>query len=121
MWRKTGGIFAGLVVWIVVVSLINRGLRYEWPAYAAVEKALTYTLAMMAARLGESAISSLVSGWAAARIGGRNSAAIAGLVLLFLFLPEHYMVWHRLPVWYHLTFLISLPVLSVIGGKLARW
>jgi uncharacterized protein (DUF983 family) len=47
-------------------------------------------------------------------------ALIAGVILLILFLPIHYSIWPKFPIWYHLTFLTSLPVLSVAGGRFAR-
>ena len=118
--QKVIGVVAGLIAWIAVVTAINLVLRHGWPAYAAVEKAMTFTLAMMAARLLESAVASLVSGWVAAKIGGRIAALVAGLMLLMMFVPVHYQLWQHFPIWYHLTFLLSLPALSVIGGRLAR-
>lgn len=120
MWRAIGGIIAGVVVWAVVVTILNLGLRYGWPAYGAVEKSMAFTLPMMIARLSESGISSLVSGYAARRIG-RNawSPLIAGAVLLAAFVPVHYAIWSKFPVWYHLTFLSSLVILGVVGGLLA--
>jgi hypothetical protein len=117
---KVVAVVAGLVAWIVLVTAINLGLRHGWPAYAAVEKAMTFTLAMMAARLLESFASSLASGWVAAKIGGRLAALVTGLMLLLMFAPVHYNIWHVFPAWYHLTFLTSLVVLSVAGGRLAR-
>jgi hypothetical protein len=118
--QKIAGVVAGLIAWAVLVTLLNLGLRHGWADYAAVEKAMAFTLPMMAARLAESAASSLVSGWVAARIGGRIAALVAGLMLLLMFVPVHYQLWHVFPIWYHLTFLTSLPVLSVVGGRLAR-
>ncbi len=121
MLRMIGGAVAGVIVWAIVVTLLNLGLRHGWADYAAVEKAMAFTIPMMAARLSESAVSSVVSGWAAAAIGKRKlSATIAGVVLLAIFLPFHYSIWDKFPIWYHLTFLISLPVLSILGGRLAR-
>lgn len=82
---------------------------------------MTFTVTMMAARLGISFIATLAGGYTAAAIGKRQTAAlITGIVLLLLFIPVHYGLWHKFPLWYHLTFLISLPVLSVIGGWFAR-
>jgi hypothetical protein len=121
MLRSIGGIIAGLVVWAVVVTLLNFGLRYGLPGYTAVEKAMNFTVTMMIARLSISAISSLASGWAAAAIANRQLAAtVAGFLLLLVFIPVHYSIWSHFPIWYHLTFLISLPVLSIVGGKFAR-
>ena len=115
--RLIGGTVAGVIVWFVVVTILNLGLRHGWHAYATVEKAMTFTLPMMVARLSESAISSLAGGAAAAAVArDRRAALFAGLVLLLMFLPVHYSLWPRFPVWYHLTFLVSLVALSVAGG-----
>ncbi len=121
MLRLIGGVVAGLIVWVAVVSALNLGLRHGWHDYAAVEKAMTFTIPMMAARLAESAISSLVSGFVAALVDkGGWAPLVSGTILLLLFIPVHYSLWDRFPIWYHLTFLISLPFLSFIGGKLVR-
>jgi hypothetical protein len=119
MLRPVGGTLAGIVTWIVVVTALNFGLRHGWHDYAAVEKAMTFTLPMMAARLAISALSSLASGLVAAVIDKGGWAALAsGAVLLLLFLPVHYWIWDKFPIWYHLTFLTSLPLLSFAGGSL---
>ncbi len=121
MLRLIGGIVAGVVVWAVVVTVLNFGLRYGMPGYAGVEKAMLFTVQMMAARLSISAVSSLASGYAAAAIGRRQmSAIVTGVILLLLFIPVHYSLWHRFPIWYHLTFLTSLLVLSIVGGWFRR-
>jgi len=105
-----------------VVIVLNTALRRLWPEYAAVEKAMAFTLPMMIARLSMSGISSVLSGGIAAVLGRDRlkPALIAGIVLLLFFLPVHYSLWSRFPVWYHLTFLSSLVILSVAGGRLAR-
>lgn len=119
MLRLVGGVIVGLVAWTVIVTLFNFGLRHGWPDYAAVEKAMAFTLPMMAARLSMSAISSLGSGYVAARIErGHRAPLITGICLLLMFVPVHYMLWDSFPVWYHLTFLVSLPLLGWAGGKL---
>ena len=121
MLRVIGGVIAGLIVWAVVVTLLNFGLRYCLTGYAAVEKAMNFTVTMMIGRLSISAISSLVGGYAAAAIGKRQlSAVLSGVILLALFIPVHYSIWSHFQIWYHLTFLTSLPVLSLIGARFAR-
>jgi len=121
MVRILAGAVVGALVWFIVVTLLNLGLRYAWPEYHAVEKTMVFTLPMMIARLSESGISSIVSGIVAALIGRDRlqPAALAGMILLFIFLPVHYMLWHKFPMWYHLTFLVSLVVLSALGGRVA--
>lgn len=120
MLRLIGGVIAGVVTWAVVVTVLNLGLRHGWPAYAAVEKAMLFTVPMMGARLSISGISSLVSGYVASAIGRGQSALIAGVVLLLIFVPFHYTIWSKFPLWYHLTFFVSLPLLSFIGGQASR-
>ena len=121
MLRSILAVVAGLLAWAVGVTVLNLGLHHGWPAYAAVEKAMLFTVPMMAARLSISGVSSLVSGFVAAAVGRSGQAAlIAGVLLLLIFLPIHYTIWSKFPLWYHLTFLASLPLLSVIGGRFSR-
>ena len=119
MLRLIGGVAAGIVAWGIVVTVINLGLRHGWHDYAAVEKAMTFTLPMMITRLSMSAVSSLVGGFLAALVD-RWAPLVAGTILLLLFVPVHYSIWDKFPIWYHLTFLISLPLLSVVGGTFVR-
>jgi hypothetical protein len=123
MLRILAGAVVGAVVWFVVVSILNYGLRFGWHDYAAVEKAMAFTLPMMVARLTESGIASIAGGMAAATIGrDRMRPSLAAGILLFIpFAYWHYVVlWAKFPLWYHLTFLSSLVVLSVVGGHLVR-
>jgi hypothetical protein len=41
-----------------------------------------------------------------------------GLVILALFLPAHIHLWHRFPIWYHLSFLLPLAPLVALGAWL---
>jgi len=122
MLRTILAAIAGIIVWGIVVSLLNLGLRHGWPDYAAVEKAMTFTVPMMAARLAMSGVASLVGGYVASRISRENfnAALAAGVILLAIFAPFHYTIWDKFPIWYHLTFLASLPLLSLLGGRFAR-
>jgi hypothetical protein len=119
MLKLIGGVVAGLVAWIVLVTILNMALRHGWHEYAAVEKSMAFTIPMMVTRLAMSAACSLAAGYAAARLDKR-APLIAGMILLLLFIPVHYSMWDKFPIWYHLTFLISLPVASLVGGKLLR-
>ena len=122
MLRKIGAVVAALVVWTIVVTVLNFGLRYGFPGYAAVEKAMTFTLDMMWARLAISFVATLSAGATTAWIARDRVVwpLITGVVLLAIFIPVHMHIWEHFPLWYHLTFLPSLPILSVLGGRLVR-
>jgi hypothetical protein len=109
-----------LVTWIFVATVLNLPLRASWPHYHEAETAFNFTLTMKLARLALGAVSSLAAGFVAAWIGkGRMRAAtLTGVVLLGLFIPNHYLLLSKFPVWYHLTFLVSLVPLTLLGAAL---
>jgi hypothetical protein len=51
-------------------------------------------------------------------IAGREKAV--GLIMLSLFLPEHNKLWNSFPIWYQLTFLLTLAPLVLLGGWLVQ-
>ena len=122
MWRTIGGMVAGFFAWGLVVTLLNFGLRAAIPGYHAAEATLQFTMAMKAGRLIEAAIASLAAG---ALIGWLTPSPkwapwVVGLVILAMFLPVHVQLWNAFPVWYHLTFLVPLVPLVVLGNQLMR-
>src|SRR5213075_558924 len=113
---------AGLVAWGVIVTLLNLGLRAAIPGYHAAEATLQFTLAMKAGRLTEAALSSLGAGAVVSLIAPSKKWGpwLVGLIILAMFLPVHVSLWSKFPVWYHLSFLVPLVPLTVLGGLLAR-
>jgi len=120
MLRLIAGILTGAVTWLVAVAVLGFLCGMAWPEMAAVRDMTLLTLPMLCTRLSISALSSLAGGYAAALVGRESTRAPlgAGLLLLVLFVPYHLTIWHNFPVWYHLTFFVSLPVLSLLGGML---
>jgi len=114
------GVIGGFVAWFLIATVGNRVLRATWPGYAEVEASMTFTLGMLLARLVLGAFSSLGAGLVVALITNRNGLAIKSLVgvLLVLFIPVHYSLWERFPTWYHLVFLASLVVVTLLGAVL---
>ena len=121
MIRNIGAIIAGLVAWVVIATILDRGMRFFWPEYAAAVPVMVFTLPMMFARLSEGAVTTIASGFVNRLIARTSlwSALIQGAVILLLFLPIHYNLWHNFPVWYHLTFLGYLIPLTVLGAALS--
>ena len=118
MWRTGIAIAAGLAAWVVIVTLLNFGLRAALPGYHAAEATLQFTMAMKAGRLIEAALSSLIAGAIVKLIApsSRWGGWIVVLVLLALFLPVHIQIGNKLPLWYHLTFLVTLAPLVALGA-----
>ena len=121
MVRGTIGVVVGLAVWVGVVTAAGLVMRASWPAYARVADAMTFTLAMMIARLVIGAAATLAMGLAASVVSRRSPVATlaAGVLLLLAFIPQHISLWDKFPLWYHLTFLLSLVPLAYLGGLLS--
>jgi hypothetical protein len=119
-FKTVGAVIAALVTWFFVATVLNLALRASWPHYHEAELAFNFTLAMKLARLVLGATSSLGAGFVAAwiRKGRMKAATLTGIVLLVLFIPGHYRLWSKFPVWYHLTFLVSLLPLILLGAAL---
>ena len=122
MLRSTLAIIVAVVTWFVVATIGNWILRGLLPGYSAVEVSMNFTLSMMIYRLILGLVSSLCAGFVCALIAGRTSVApkIAAGIMVVLFLPVHYMLWTKFPVWYHLFFLLSLAPTMLIGTTLKR-
>ena len=120
MLRTVAAVVVALVAWFVIATIVNLGLRLTWHEYAQVEAAMKFTLAMLLARLVVGTLSSLGAGFVVSWISNSSRGAALSLVglLLVVFVPQHYLLWQRFPVWYHLVFLGSLIVIPLLGAKL---
>ena len=118
MKRKVASVLVGLVAWICVATAVNLALRVSWPHYAAAEKPMTFTFGMQVARLLTGAFASLCAGFVAAVIAKGSGAPVRALavVLLLLFIPVHYALWDKFPIWYHFVFLASLIPVTLLGA-----
>jgi hypothetical protein len=118
MSKKIFGVVAGLAAWMSVVLVLGEIMRRSWPAYASVAAAMTFTLPMMVARLSIGALATVAAGFVTAVVVPRSVTArlMPGVLLLIAFIPQHIMLWNTFPVWYHLTFLLSLVPLAYVGG-----
>ena len=121
-WRIPVGAAINCVVWIALCTILITPVRLMWLDYAAAEPSRNFTLAMMVMRLSISGIASLAGGWLAGLTvrESRVTPLAGGLLMLGMFIPVHLGIWDEYPVWYHITFLTSLPVLAWIGGRWAR-
>ena len=120
MKRSILAFLAGLITWVVVVSVIDRVLRLSLPNYTAAEQTLQFTLGMKWARLLMAIVTSVaagaVTGWMSQ--SNRWVPLIVGGVVFAMFVPVHIAVWSKLPVWYHLTFLLTIIPAVLVGALL---
>lgn len=120
MWRTVAAIITGFVAWIVIVTILNFGLRLWLPGYVHAEPTMLFTLSMKVARLSIAALTSVAAGALVRAVAPANRWApwILGLILLVMFIPEHVHLWQKFPIWYHLTFLVTLAPLVALGAQL---
>src|SRR5437762_12046373 len=104
MKRSIFAVVAGLVVWMVVATLVNFGLRAGIAGYTQAEPTLTFTLGMKVARLILGALASFAAGAALGLIAPSKAAPrwVFGALMLVFFVPVHIQIWAKFPVWYHL-------------------
>jgi len=112
---------AGLLTWIFVVTVINRVLRLSLPNYTAAEQTLQFTLGMKWARLLMAIVTSVVAGAVTDWISrsSRWAPLIVGSVVFAMFVPLHIAIWSKFPVWYHLTFLLTIIPAALVGALLS--
>jgi hypothetical protein len=122
MAKAIAGVVGGLVAWMLIATIGNLATRMAWASYSAVEASMGFTPAMMTARLFLGALSSLGAGWVVAWITNRNGRAISAFVgiLIVVFIPVHYALWQKFPLWYHVVFFVSLAVMTLLGAIFNR-
>lgn len=122
MKRSIFAVVAGLVVWLVVATLLNFGLRAGLAGYTQAEPTMTFTLSMKVARLILGALASLAAGAAAGLIAPSKTGPpwVLGAIILAFFIPAHIQLWAKFPIWYHLVFLGTLVPLVALGAALTR-
>ena len=120
MKRSILASLAGLLTWIVVVTLINRVFRLSLPNYTAAEQTLQFTLGMKWARHLMAIETSLVAGAVTRWISpsSRWAPLIVGSVVLAMFAPWHIANWSKFPAWYHLTCLLTISPAVLVGALL---
>jgi hypothetical protein len=120
MLRSVCAVLVSVIAWFLVATVGNLLVRILVPGYTEVEVAMSFTLPMLICRLGIGLISSLCAGILCATVARSNGLAVkvfAGLMVI-LFLPVHYNLWPKFPVWYHIFFLGTLAPAILLGALL---
>jgi hypothetical protein len=116
--RTLVAIVGGLFVWFLVAIAGNAGLRFLLAGYSSVETSMQFTLGMMIARLLLGALASVGAGYATSWISkkGLFATLVVGALLTAMFVPVHYGLWDKFPIWYHIVFLTSIVPMTVLGA-----
>ena len=122
MVRSVLAVITGFVTWMVVATLGNFLIRALLPGYVAAEPSMSFTLVMMLARLALGVVSSILAGFATAAVARDKMRAvyICAALLVLCFLPIHYQLWSKFPLWYHTFFLITLAPLMLLSALVQR-
>jgi hypothetical protein len=120
MIKAIMGVVVGFLIWFMAATLGNMLVRVLIPNYVAAEAAMAFTLPMLLARLAVGGLSSIAAGFAFSYIAARSRKAVyvLALILVLFFLPVHYALLARFPIWYHVAFLGTLAPLIIAGGAL---
>lgn len=120
MLKATIGVLVGFVIWFVAATLGNFPVRALIPTYVAAEAVMAFTLPMLLARLTVGFFSSLVAGFACSYVARQSRKAIyvLSVIMVVFFLPVHYNLLAKFPIWYHVAFLGTLAPLIILGGTL---
>lgn len=117
MIKITINIVLGLIVWLLSAAIGNQALRASILGYAEVESTMAFTLTMLWLRLLIGLFASLLAGGIT---GYASPAARSGLTLgstfLILFGANHYVLWDKFPIWFHMVFLLSLIPATFLGS-----
>lgn len=118
--RTILSIIAGFIVWSVIWVTADAVLRTAWTSYDESIKGMTFNSVMLIIPLVLSVTASIISGYVTAVTARENtrSTLILGIVLFIVGLLVQISVWDKIPLWYHLAFLILLIPATVFGGKL---
>lgn len=124
MVRRIGAVLAGVLVFAVLATAINRIVLAAWPDYAAAFPSQDFTTEMLLARLATALASLFGAGFAAARIarGDRLAVVIAAGALLALGGAIHLTepTWSTFPLWYHIAFIGMIAPCVLIAGRWGR-
>ena len=130
MVRIVLGVIAGFFAWMLAWVGSEKILSAIWPEVgthqrafqAAIENGGPFTAdtGVLLTHIVLGSIVSVMSGFLAALIAGKNQRApvFLGFLLLAVGVLKAVMSWPYVPIWYHLVFTALLLPMAIMGGKL---
>ena len=116
------GVVAGYVVWTAIWLGGNATLFSAAAEQSAAGEPVT-AIGTLAGVLLLSIVCSLVAGMVAGWLGKQNGAQavlITGVLLVLTGIGVQASVWSLMPVWYHLSFLLLILPVAMLGARLIK-
>ncbi len=132
MIRIILGIIVGFVAWTILWLGSDYVFGMLLPWYHAQNDAMELAMAnqktfqadstILIIRLVTSVVASILSGFLAVVVSKEQAKTtlILGVLLLIVGILVQVSVWSYIPIWFHLTFLVLLIPMTILGGKLKR-
>jgi hypothetical protein len=114
------GVIAGFVLWSVLWLCFNFALHKLGLFSPDLTQPMTDPKPLIALLIG-SVLISLVTGYVAAAIVGvpfTMPVLALGILLVAVGIFFQSQVWHQMPLWYHLSFLLLLIPMCFVGARL---
>ena len=132
MVRIILGIITGFIVWSIVWVGGEQTLAKFWADFGShsleAEKAfrngtsIDGNVVFAAVNLIRSFLTSVIAGYMTARVAGeyKRSTSVLGVILFLVGVAVEYMFWNIAPIWYHISFVLFLIPMTILGGRLRR-
>jgi hypothetical protein len=120
MGRAILGVIAGYVVW-TVIWLAGNNLIFARAAETVAGGRRLVEVGLLLGILVLSVVCSLAAGAvtaAVARLKARPSVLVMAALLLVTGIGVQATVWNLMPAWYHLTFLVLIVPVCLVGARL---
>lgn len=118
--KQVLGVVAGFILWSVLWLSLNQLLLLLGVMSPHVTEPLADAKPLLLLLVG-SVLISLISGYVTARIAGAPwalPAAALGALLLATGVFVQLKLWYVIPLWYHLSFLLLLIPMTLLGARL---
>jgi hypothetical protein len=118
--KQVLGVVAGFILWSVLWLSLNQLLLLLGVMSPHVTEPLADAKPLLLLLVG-SVLISLISGYVTARIAGAPwalPAAALGVLLLATGVFVQLKLWYVIPLWYHLSFLLLLIPMTLLGARL---
>lgn len=122
MLRAVLGVIVGYAIWSIL-WITGNGLVFKEVAEVVRRGEPYMKTGPYVGVLVLSVLCSLAAGAVCAVIAGKkatSAAIVTGVLLLLTGIGVQASVWTLMPVWYHLTFLVLLVPVTLVGARLAR-